>query len=81
MAAAHTWDSARIHQWDIVVRLVLASRAVRAMIAWLGNEHGVDHRDVYMLWSLAGDLKVIEIAGLGRWRVAWTMPGGVFDKS
>ena len=55
--------------------------AVRAMIGWLGDEHGLDRRDAYMLCSLAGDLKIAEIVDMGMWNVAMTMPLGVFDKS
>jgi acetamidase/formamidase len=58
-----------------------ARRAVRAMIGWLGDEHGLDRRDAYMLCSLAGDLKIIEIVDMGMWNVAMTVPLGVFETS
>jgi acetamidase/formamidase len=56
-----------------------ARRAVRGMIAWLSDEHGLDARDAYMLCSLAGDLKIIEIVDMGMWNVAMTMPLGLFE--
>jgi acetamidase/formamidase len=54
---------------------------VRAMIGWLEAEHGLDRRDGYMLCSLAGDLKIIEIVDMGMWNVAMTMPLGMFSIS
>ncbi len=51
------------------------------MIAWLRDEHGLDRRDAYMLCSLSGDLKIIEIVAMGMGKVAMTMPLGLFDKS
>ena len=51
------------------------------MIGWLGEEHALDPRDAYMLCSLAGDLKIIEIVDMGMWNVAMTMPLEMFDNS
>jgi acetamidase/formamidase len=55
--------------------------AVRSMITWLGDEHGLDPRDAYVLCSLAGDLKIVEIVDAGMWNVAMTMPLSLFDNS
>ena len=43
--------------------------AVRNMIALLGERHGLEPRDAYMLCSLAGDLKIFEIVDAGMWNV------------
>jgi acetamidase/formamidase len=51
-----------------------ARLAVRAMIDWLEGEHGLDRRDAYVLCSLAGDLKIIEIVDAGMWNVGMTLP-------
>jgi acetamidase/formamidase len=48
--------------------------AVRAMIDWLGDEHGLSREDAYILCSLAGDLKILEIVDAGVWNVGFTMP-------
>jgi acetamidase/formamidase len=58
-----------------------ARAAVRAMIAWLGDEHGLAPQDAYILCSLAGDLKIIEIVDAGMWNVGMTMPLSLFDRS
>jgi acetamidase/formamidase len=51
-----------------------ARDAVRAMIAWLGEEHGLSREDAYVLCSVAGDLKIHEIVDAGVWNVGMTMP-------
>jgi acetamidase/formamidase len=51
--------------------------AVRAMIAWLGERHGLSSEDAYVLCSLVGDLKILEIVDAGVWNVGFTMP--LFD--
>ena len=56
-----------------------ARQAVRAMIGWLGEEHGLSPQDAYVLCSLAGDLKIVEIVDAGMWNVGMTMPLSLFD--
>jgi acetamidase/formamidase len=53
--------------------------AVRAMIEWLGEEHGLNREDAYVLCSLAGDLKIHELVDAGMWNVGFAMPLAVFD--
>jgi acetamidase/formamidase len=52
--------------------------AVRAMIDWLGSEHGLSREDAYVLCSLAGDLRIHEIVDAGVWNVGMAMPLHVF---
>ncbi len=55
-----------------------ARLAVRAMVAWLVEEHGLTPADAYVLCSLAGDLKIVEIVDAGMWNVGFTMPLSLF---
>jgi acetamidase/formamidase len=55
-----------------------ARKAVRNMIDWLVDEHGLGREDAYVLCSLAGDLHIMEIVDAGVWNVGMTMPLGVF---
>jgi acetamidase/formamidase len=55
-----------------------ARTAVRNMITWLAEEHGLTREDAYVLCSLAGDLKIHEIVDAGVWNVGMTMPLAVF---
>ena len=55
-----------------------ARTAVRNMIAWLVDEHGLSREDAYVLCSLAGDLRIHEIVDAGVWNVGMTMPLAVF---
>jgi acetamidase/formamidase len=55
-----------------------ARTAVRNMIAWLVEEHGLTREDAYALCSLAGDLKIHEVVDAGVWNVGMTMPLAVF---
>ncbi len=55
-----------------------ARLAVRAMIDWLEGEHGLSRPDAYVLCSLAGDLKIVEIVDAGMWNVGFTMPLNLF---
>ena len=48
--------------------------ATGAMIDWLVAEHGLDERDAYILCSLAGDLKLLEVVDGGVWNVGMTLP-------
>lgn len=57
-----------------------ARLAVRSMIGWLGDEYALAPQDAYMLCSLAGDLKIIEIVDSGVWNVGMTMPLALFSR-
>ena len=48
--------------------------AVRAAIDRLESDHGLSRRDAYLLCSLAGDLKILEIVDSGVWNVGLTLP-------
>jgi acetamidase/formamidase len=54
-----------------------ARLAVREMIALLGDEHGLAREDAYILCSLAGDLKILEIVDSGVWNVGFTLPSSI----
>jgi acetamidase/formamidase len=51
-----------------------ARKAVRATIEWLVRDHGLSREDAYMLCSLAGDLKIMEVVDSGVWNVGFTIP-------
>jgi acetamidase/formamidase len=55
-----------------------ARLAVRSMIDWLADEHGLSREDAYVLCSLAGNLRIHEIVDAGVWNVGMTMPLSVF---
>jgi acetamidase/formamidase len=55
--------------------------AVRSMIDWLADEHGLSKADSYILCSLAGDLRIIEVVDADVWTVAMTMPLSIFPAS
>jgi acetamidase/formamidase len=55
-----------------------AQKAVRAMIAWIVDEHGLTPVDAYVLTSVAGDLRIHEIVDAGVWNVGMTLPLDVF---
>jgi acetamidase/formamidase len=55
-----------------------AQQAVRGMIELVVEEHGLEREDAYVLCSLAGDLKILEIVDAGVWNVGFTMPRSVF---
>lgn len=57
-----------------------AKQATRAMIDWLCDEHGLSREDAYILCSVAGDLKVLEIVDAGVWNVGMTLPLNLFTK-
>ena len=48
--------------------------AVRAAIDRLETDHGLSRREAYLLCSLAGDLKILEIVDSGVWNVGLTLP-------
>lgn len=51
-----------------------ARKAVRATIEWLVDEHGLSRDDAYVLCSLVGDLKILEIVDDGVYNVGFTIP-------
>lgn len=53
--------------------------AVRAMIEWLTDACGLTADDAYLLCSLTGDLRIVEVVDAGVWNVAMTVPQAVFD--
>ena len=55
-----------------------ARAAVSAMVRWISEEHGLSREDAYMLCSLAGDLKILEVVDAGMWNVGLTLPLSVF---
>lgn len=55
--------------------------AVRSMIEWLVEEHALSRADSYILCSLAGDLRIIEVVDSGVWTVAMAMPLSIFSAS
>jgi acetamidase/formamidase len=55
-----------------------AQIAVRNMVALVAERHGLEPRDAYMLCSLAGDLKILEIVDAGMWNVGMLLPRNVF---
>ena len=59
--------------------MVGARQAVRAMIEWVVREHQLTREDAYMLCSLAGDLKILEIVDAGVWNVGFALPLNVFE--
>jgi acetamidase/formamidase len=54
--------------------------AVRAMVDWVTGEYGLSREDAYVLCSLAGDLKILEVVDAGVWNVGMTMPLSVFTE-
>jgi acetamidase/formamidase len=56
-----------------------AKVAVRGMIELIVDAHGLAPEDAYVLCSLAGDLKILEIVDAGVWNVGMTMPRSIFS--
>lgn len=52
--------------------------AIRAMIAHLGEHHGLSGEDAYLLCSLCVDLKISEIVDAGEYVVSALLPDAVF---
>ncbi len=52
--------------------------AIGGMVDWIAAEHGLSRQDAYMLCSLAGDLKILEVVDAGMWNVGFTLPLSVF---
>ncbi len=57
-----------------------ARRAVRAAIDLLEADHGLTRRDAYVVCSLAGDLKILEIVDAGVWNVGFTVPLSILPR-
>jgi acetamidase/formamidase len=55
-----------------------AKMAVRSMIDWLVESHELTREDAYVLCSVAGDLKILEVVDAGVWNVSMAMPLAVF---
>ncbi len=53
--------------------------AISAMIDWLVDEYPLTREDAYMLCSLAGDLKILELVDAGMWNVGFTLPLAIFS--
>ena len=56
-----------------------AKRAVRDMIDWLVQTHGLSLHEAYAICSVAGDLKISEVVDIPNWVVSMTVPRGIFD--
>jgi acetamidase/formamidase len=56
-----------------------AKIAVRSMIEWLVQDRGLTPDDAYLLCSITGDLRIVEVVDAGVWNVAMTMPVEIFD--
>ncbi|MGH7642323.1 MAG: acetamidase/formamidase family protein [Candidatus Dormibacteria bacterium] len=56
-----------------------AQTATRAMITWLSEEHELSREDAYVLCSLAGQLRILEVVDAGMWNVAMCMPLALFN--
>ena len=55
-----------------------AQEAVRAMIDYLGTEHGLSPEDAYLLASLCVDLRISEIVDAGQYVVSALLPLAIF---
>jgi acetamidase/formamidase len=53
--------------------------AVTAMIDWLVESCGLTADDAYLLCSITGDLRIVEVVDAGVWNVAMTMPTAIFE--
>jgi acetamidase/formamidase len=58
---------------------VNAQDAVRAMIEYLSQEHGLSPEDAYLLCSLCADLRISEIVDAGQYVVSALLPLSIFD--
>src|SRR2546430_3606182 len=55
-----------------------AKNAVRDVIEWLGEEHGLSPQDAYVLCSLAADLRISQIVDQPNWGVSAYLALSVF---
>lgn len=60
--------------------LEAARDAVRAMIAWLGERHGIDREEAYALVSVACDLRIHEVVDAPNWVVGAFLPEDMFGR-
>jgi acetamidase/formamidase len=58
--------------------LEAAADAVRAMITWLGERHGIERHEAYAAVSVACDLRIHEVVDAPNWVVGACMPEGIF---
>jgi acetamidase/formamidase len=56
-----------------------ARNAVRGIIRWVIDEHGLSGEDAYILCSLAADLKIGQVANAPNWTVSACLPLSVFN--
>jgi acetamidase/formamidase len=61
--------------------MTCSKMAVRAMIDWLTTNHGLSAADAYILCSISGDLKIIQVVDSGVWTVSMSLPLTVFEDS
>lgn len=57
-----------------------ARKAIRHMIDYLHQTHGLSHPDAYMLCSVAADLKINEIVDAPNWIVGAYLPTSIFQR-
>jgi acetamidase/formamidase len=58
-----------------------ARNAVRELIRWVVDEHGLSREDAYILCSLAADLKIGQLVNAPNWTVSACLPLSVFDSA
>jgi acetamidase/formamidase len=56
-----------------------ARDAVRATIAWLGENHGLDREEAYAVASVACDLRIHEVVDAPNWVVGCFVPLAIFQ--
>jgi acetamidase/formamidase len=59
--------------------MTCSKTAVRAMIDWLVADRGLTADDAYVLCSIIGDLKIIQVVDSGVWTVSMSLPMTVFE--
>jgi acetamidase/formamidase len=59
--------------------MTCSKMAVLAMIDWLVGERDLEPDDAYILCSIIGDLKIIEVVDAGVWTVSMSLPLEVFE--
>jgi acetamidase/formamidase len=59
--------------------LEAARDAVRATIAWLGENHGIERQEAYALASVACDLRIHEVVDAPNWVVGCFVPESIFE--
>ena len=50
------------------------------MIVWLVENQGLTREDAYVLFSVGGDRKILEVVDAGVWNVSMAMPLAVFAR-